>query len=127
MKLRYKVLGGVFLGITFILLGFSSASYEKNEHDYAWLAGHWQGEAFGGTTETIWSPPSEDGTMVGLFRLFNADGSIGVYQFILLDRTGMRVKHFTSDLVGWESKRKVCDILTHMPILSTEIPSDKHQ
>ncbi|MEP5610964.1 MAG: DUF6265 family protein [Cyclobacteriaceae bacterium] len=92
-----------------LLVSLTSTTYSREtdpKYEYAWLAGRWEGEAFGGTTETIWSPPSEDGTMVGLFRLFTADGSIGVYQFILLDKTGMRIKHFSSDLVGWESKDK---------------------
>lgn len=25
--------------------------------DAEWIAGHWRGEAFGGITEEIWSPP----------------------------------------------------------------------
>ena len=33
-----------------------------------WLAGHWRGEAFGGITEEIWSPPL-GGSMMCAFRL----------------------------------------------------------
>ena len=34
-----------------------------------WMVGHWQGEAFGGVCEEIWSPPS-GGSMTGTFKLF---------------------------------------------------------
>lgn len=53
--------------------------------------------------EEIWSMPSGD-EMVGLFRLLNKDGSPMMYQFFVLDANGLRVKHFTSELVGWENK-----------------------
>ena len=36
--------------------------------DIAWLSGHWRGEAFGGITEEIWSPPLGD-SMMGSFKL----------------------------------------------------------
>lgn len=96
----------IILIVAFVFGLIATYAQSRSNYDYAWLEGRWEGEAFGGTTESIWSPPSEDGTMIGLFRLFNADGSIGVYQFILLDETGMRIKHFNSDLVGWETKDK---------------------
>ncbi len=98
---------------TFVVLGFAIALglslnvFSKTaEPKYAWLAGRWIGEGLGGTTETLWSPPAEDGTMVGVFRLFNADGSIMVYQFLLLDEDGLRIKHFNSELKGWESQEE---------------------
>lgn len=101
MKYSRTTLIATFLGAL-----ITTYAQNKSNYDYSWLEGRWEGEAFGGTTESIWSPPSEDGTMIGLFRLFNADGSIGVYQFILLDETGMKIKHFNSDLLGWETKDK---------------------
>jgi len=52
-------------------------------------------------------PPSTDGTMMGIFRQMNKDGAANVYQFFLLDKTGLRIKHFTRDLVGWEDKDSV--------------------
>jgi hypothetical protein len=75
-----------------------------NISDYAWLAGRWTGDGFGGTSEEIWSPPSADGTMMGVYRHHNADGSLNFYEFMVLDKTGLRLKHFTPELVGWETK-----------------------
>ena len=39
-----------------------------------WLAGYWQGEAFGGITEELWTPPL-GGSMMGSFKLV-VDGEI---------------------------------------------------
>jgi len=75
-------------------------------NDYAWLAGSWVGDGFGGTSEEMWSPPSADGTMMGVFRHHKEDGSLNFYEFLVLDSTGLRLKHFTPDLVGWETKEK---------------------
>lgn len=77
---------------------------EFNINDYAWLAGSWVGDGFGGTSEEMWSPPSADGTMMGVYRHHKGDGSLNFYEFLILDKTGLRLKHFTPDLVGWETK-----------------------
>lgn len=87
------------------LLVFASSEPERfNINDYAWLAGRWTGDGFGGTSEEIWSPPSADGTMMGVYRHHNADGSLNFYEFLVLDKTGLRLKHFTPELTGWETK-----------------------
>lgn len=74
--------------------------------DVAWLVGSWQGEAFGGTIEEYWHPPS-GGTMMGLFKLMNG-GENQFYEFMLLvEEEGslvMKLKHFHPDLKGWEEK-----------------------
>ena len=103
MKKNIQILLGLLIASSLALTSYSKKN-DPADFEYAWLEGRWVGEGFGGTTESLWSPPSEDGTMMGVFRLINADGSIGVYQFIVFDKTGMRIKHFSSDLVGWESK-----------------------
>ncbi len=72
---------------------------------YAWLAGSWVGDGFGGTSEEVWSAPSADGTMMGTYRHHNGDGSLNFYEFLVLDETGMRLKHFKPDLEGWEEKK----------------------
>jgi hypothetical protein len=77
-----------------------------NINDYAWLAGSWTGDGFGGTSEEVWSQPSADGTMMGVYRHHKGDGSLNFYEFLVLDSTGLRLKHFTPDLVGWETKEK---------------------
>lgn len=70
--------------------------------DYQWLAGSWIGDGFGGISEETWSLPV-DGTMMGMYR-HHKDGKILFYEFLLLDETGMRLKHFNPDLTGWEDK-----------------------
>lgn len=71
---------------------------------YAWIEGTWVGDGFGGTSEEIWSEPSADGTIMGSFRHFNGDGSLNFYEFLVLDSTGLRLKHFNPDMTGWEQK-----------------------
>lgn len=77
--------------------------------DFAWLAGHWKGTGFGGAQlEEIWTAP-DGASMCGLFRM-TRDGRAQVYEFVLLVPVGgsveMRLKHFTSELRGWEEKDK---------------------
>ncbi len=71
---------------------------------YAWLAGHWTGDGFGGTSQEIWSPPAADGTMMGMYRHHKGDGSLNFYEFLTLDSTGMKIKHFHPNMTGWEEK-----------------------
>lgn len=68
-----------------------------------WLVGSWKGDGFGGTSEETWSVPA-DGTMMGMFRHLNAEGDLVFYEFLLLDNTGLRLKHFHPDLKSWEEK-----------------------
>lgn len=74
--------------------------------DFAWLAGLWRGEGFGGTCEEMWSPPLA-GTMVGTFRLIQGD-EVVFYEIMLLGRdaqgVSLKVKHFSEDFVAWEEK-----------------------
>lgn len=76
-----------------------------------WLTGHWKGEAFGGITEEIWSPPL-GGVMMFSFRLV-ADGTISFYEFgHILEADGsliLQLKHFDGDLNGWEEKDESID------------------
>ncbi|HMB63513.1 MAG TPA: DUF6265 family protein [Eudoraea sp.] len=70
--------------------------------DYTWLAGHWVGDGFGGTSEEVWALPA-DGTMMGMYRHVK-DEKLVFYEFLLLDKDGLRLKHFHPDLRGWEAK-----------------------
>lgn len=76
-----------------------------------WMAGRWQAEAFGGLAEDMWAPPA-GGQMVGLFRSYTS-GGINFYEIIILleveGRLTMRLKHFHSDLRGWEEKNDTVD------------------
>ncbi len=76
----------------------------------SWLAGHWQGEAFGGIGEEWWSSPRE-GAMMGIYRAnsprFNFYEILTIYEqegSLLL-----RLKHFNRDLTGWEEKGETID------------------
>jgi hypothetical protein len=74
--------------------------------DFAWLAGHWRGEGFGGVCEEVWSAPLA-GTMMGTFRLVR-DDEVQFYEILLLGRDergfSLRVKHFSKEFVAWEEK-----------------------
>ena len=74
--------------------------------DLEWIVGNWAGEAMGGRFEESWSRNSF-GSMMGMFK-FVKDDQIAFYEFLTIvqkDETLLlRLKHFTPDLVGWESK-----------------------
>jgi hypothetical protein len=74
--------------------------------DVAWIAGSWEGEAFGGSAEETWSSPRA-GTMIGMFRIIK-DGRPGFYEILCISEDGgslvLKLKHFNADLTGWEEK-----------------------
>ncbi|MCP4609522.1 MAG: hypothetical protein GY845_12485 [Planctomycetes bacterium] len=87
--------------------GITNTTMNENSlNDLSWLVGRWEGNAFGGTCEETWNPPS-GGTMVGTFKLA-VDGVISFYELAILSIEGggptLRLKHFHSDLTGWEEK-----------------------
>jgi hypothetical protein len=77
--------------------------------DVAFIAGHWQGEALGGKTEEIWSPP-QAGSLMGVFRLIT-DDKVAFYEILTITEEAnslvLRIKHFHPDLKGWEEKDEV--------------------
>lgn len=83
------------------------AASDADIEEFAWLAGHWRGEGFGGVIEEIWSEPL-GGTMMGMFRLVK-DDEVEFYELIVIgeDEEGisMKVKHFSRDFVAWEDKK----------------------
>lgn len=88
-----------------------STSPKATLAEVSWIAGHWQGEAFGGITEEIWSPPLGNSMMFS-FRLivgekvqFYEIGHIQQQDETLL----LQLKHFHGDLKGWEEKDEVVD------------------
>ena len=76
-----------------------------------WIAGHWQGEAFGGITEEIWTPPL-GGSMMCAFKLI-VDGQVQFYELCTISEEKgsliLRLKHFHGDLKGWEEKDETID------------------
>lgn len=77
--------------------------------EITWMEGHWKGEAFGGITEEIWSPPL-GGSMMFSFKLV-VDDAVNFYELghiRELDETLVfELKHFEGDLKGWEEKEEV--------------------
>ena len=86
----------------------NAGSPVANLKDMSWLAGHWRGEAFGGITEEIWSPPLGD-SMMFVFKLVS-DNAVGFYEIghiRQIDETlVLQLKHFHGDLKGWEEKEE---------------------
>jgi hypothetical protein len=77
--------------------------------DMTWLTGHWVGEAFGGRTEGLWTAPA-GANMSGLYRLVKGERTIFYEIMVVTEENGslvFRLKHFNSDLTGWEEKNEV--------------------
>jgi len=87
-----------FSALAFTIYFFAAAQ------DSSWLQGRWVGDGFVGTTEEVWSAPAEDGTTMGMFRHMDEDGNSTFYELFILDETGLRLKHFSTDFTGWEEK-----------------------
>lgn len=90
--------------LSFLILIVSSTLCHSQDSPFDWLEGRWVGDGFGGSSEEVWSAPSDDGIVMGMYRHLKADGSLNFYEMFLLDSTGLRLKHFTPDFVGWEEK-----------------------
>ncbi len=103
MKKSLVILVGLVV-VAMATLATYGSIFDNEKYKYSWLNGRWVGDGFGGSSESIWSAPSEDGTMVGVYRHFDAEGVADFYQFLVLDSEGMHIKHFSSELVGWEKK-----------------------
>jgi len=77
----------------------------------AWMEGHWKGEAFGGITEEIWSPPL-GGSMMFSFKLVSK-GKVQFYELGHIQQVDetllLQLKHFHVDLKGWEEKDDTVD------------------
>lgn len=86
----------------------TQAKVKPTIDDFAWIAGHWQGEAMGGKFEETWNPPF-GGTMMGMFKMVDDDG-VSFYELLTIVEKGdsfvLRLKHFDKSLVGWEEKDK---------------------
>ncbi|MEO8773349.1 MAG: DUF6265 family protein [Gelidibacter sp.] len=76
-----------------------------------WISGNWKGEAFGGQTEENWSEPS-GGSMMATFKLIDND-KVVFYEIEIIREVEntliLQLKHFGSDLKGWEEKDQTVD------------------
>lgn len=79
--------------------------------EVSWITGHWQGEAFGGLAEEIWSEP-KGGSMMFVFRLVHND-QVSFYEVGHIQEIDgsliLQLKHFHSNLKGWEEKNETVD------------------
>ncbi|MGI9544676.1 MAG: DUF6265 family protein [Cyclobacteriaceae bacterium] len=102
---------GVIAQAHTLSLNEGQSSPQASLTDIAWIQGHWKGEAFGGITEEIWTPPLGN-SMMAAFKLV-VDNKIEFYELITIveeDETLiMRLKHFDKTLLGWEEKDKTID------------------
>ena len=77
----------------------------------AWIAGHWRGEALGGVVEETWTPPL-GGSMMAAFKL-SVNGQVRFYELETIveeeETLILRLKHFSSNLHGWETKDETVD------------------
>ncbi len=92
-------------------LGSDKKSPAATIKDMAWFAGHWTGEALGGISEEIWSPP-RDGGMMGMYRLIRNGKPVFYELLTMVEENGsliVRLKHFNRDMTGWEEKNKTVD------------------
>lgn len=94
-----------------ITIDSTEQSPKATINDVAWVAGHWQGEAFGGIVEELWSPPL-GGTMMGAFKLV-VENKVKFYEIETISEVNetliLRLKHFGADLKGWEEKDETVD------------------
>ena len=79
--------------------------------DIEWIKGYWRGEALGGITEEIWSPPLGN-SMMCAFKLV-IDSKVKFYELVIISQEDetliLRLKHFHWDLKGWEEKDETRD------------------
>ncbi|TMM58548.1 hypothetical protein FEE95_03710 [Maribacter algarum] len=90
-------------------LNEGESSPNASIEEILWMEGHWKGEAFGGITEEIWSPPL-GGSMMFSFKHV-ADGKVTFYELGHIREVNeslvFELKHFGGDLKGWEEKDEV--------------------
>ena len=102
-----------------MFLDSTISSPEATLGDVEWIAGHWRGKAFGGIVEEIWSPPLGN-SMMCVFKLV-AENKVAFYEIVTISEENntliLRLKHFNSDLTGWEEKDETIDF----PLVKVEV------
>jgi hypothetical protein len=94
-----------------LFLNDSIGSPKADLSNIEWIEGHWRGEAFGGITEEVWTPALGK-SMMCTFKLV-VNGEVNFYELVTISEEHgsliMRLKHFHSNLSGWEEKDKTVD------------------
>ncbi|NOR28504.1 MAG: hypothetical protein GQ540_08250 [Lutibacter sp.] len=79
---------------------------KANIEEVSWISGHWEGTAFGGVTEEVWTSPL-GGSMMGSFKLV-VNNEVNFHELMTISEEDetllLRIKHFSRDLKGWEEK-----------------------
>ncbi len=94
-----------------VKLADGAKSPSASVKDIAWLAGNWSGTGMGGVSDETWGTPN-NGVMVGTYRLVINNKPIFYEMMWMMEHEGsliLRLKHFSSELVGWEEKDKTVD------------------
>lgn len=107
----------VAAGALALLLAPGAVAAEKPARftldDVAWIAGGWQGEAFGSSAEEWWTPPS-GGVMQGAFRLFRGERTT-LMEFLTIRQTDsgveLRFYHYDPQMVARESEPLQFDLV----------------
>lgn len=108
----------LFTSIATLVVSQNTLKFDKSTipvkaaiEDVSFIAGNWQGEAFGGITEEIWSPPLGDSMMFS-FKLV-AENKVVFYELGGIrqvdDTLIFQLKHFGNDFKGWEEKDETID------------------
>lgn len=105
MKKRSLVLAFILVVgmLSFVLPASEKEHVSFDIENYAWIVGHWTGDGFGATSEELWSP-AQNGVMMGVFRHHDKNGELVFYEFLTIDSTGMKLKHFNPDMTAWGTK-----------------------
>ena len=116
LKKAYILLFILFTGVAIAQDMSTEHTYQLEEgvepaagtlEDVSWMAGSWNGTAFGSQFEEVWNPASA-GSMVGMFKLFDEDKGVNFYELMLLKQEGnslvLLVKHFSAGFSAWEEK-----------------------
>ena len=89
----------------------TTGSPNANLNVIDWIEGHWRGEAFGGTTEEVWTPPL-GGSMMCVFKHVVQD-KVTFYEIVTIIEENstliLKLKHFDGALKGWEEKDETVD------------------
>lgn len=90
-----------------LLLKAGDRPAKANIDAVRWLEGGWEGMLEGNYQQHFAYPPVS-GQMPGFVRAWTKDGTILFYEISVFAEVGetleCRVKHFTSELAGWEGK-----------------------
>jgi hypothetical protein len=79
---------------------------------FAWLAGHWQGQWGPRLAQQVWMP-AESGTMVGVFQLSENTQTLVVELYTIISTPRgieLRIRHFTPSLTAWEKSPTVLNL-----------------